>query len=148
MSVLTISLQQRDTGILPLKWKNYEKTIRVKKKFLLPSYIFLFQSVGFHTIIVLLFLKAVGAVQLKQTFHDRVIYTLSIPQATSQDSGTYECSITCNISGKARVSSVGVTVFGKSSSRNISWIRLMSFQQNYNNLESLKSHLIFPSSFR
>lgn len=51
---------------------------------------------------------------MKQTFHDRVIYTLSIPQATSQDSGTYECSITHEISGGVRVSSVAVTVFGKS----------------------------------
>lgn len=51
---------------------------------------------------------------MKQTFPDRVIYTLSIPKATSQDSGTYECSITHEISGEVRVSSVAVTVFGKS----------------------------------
>lgn len=51
---------------------------------------------------------------MKQTFPDRVIYILSIPKATSRDSGTYECSITHEISGEVRVSSVAVTVFGKS----------------------------------
>lgn len=50
---------------------------------------------------------------MKQTFPDRVIYTLSFPQATSQDSGTYECSITHEISREVRVSSVAVAVFGK-----------------------------------
>ncbi|XP_042339142.1 platelet-derived growth factor receptor alpha isoform X2 [Plectropomus leopardus] len=52
---------------------------------------------------------------MKQTLPDRVIYTLSIPQATAQDSGTYECSITHEISGKVRVSSVAVTVFEENS---------------------------------
>lgn len=56
-----------------------------------------------------------GAVQLKQTFPDWVIYTLSIPHATSQDSGTYECSVTHEFSREVRVSSVSVTVFGRSS---------------------------------
>lgn len=59
--------------------------------------------------------QAVDAVQMKQTFPDRVIYTLSIPQATSQDSGTYECSITHKISGKVRVSIAAVTVFEEDS---------------------------------
>lgn len=51
---------------------------------------------------------------MKQTFPDRVIYTLGIPQATSRDSGTYECSITHETSGEVRASSVAVTVFGES----------------------------------
>lgn len=51
---------------------------------------------------------------MKQSFPDQVIYTLSFPKATSQDSGTYECSITHESSGEVRVSSVAVTVFGKS----------------------------------
>ncbi|KAG7513222.1 hypothetical protein JOB18_002009 [Solea senegalensis] len=59
--------------------------------------------------------QAVDAVQMKQTFPDRVIYTLSVPHATSQDSGTYECSITHEISGKVRVSSVTVAVFDENS---------------------------------
>ncbi|XP_041791097.1 platelet-derived growth factor receptor alpha [Chelmon rostratus] len=59
--------------------------------------------------------QAVDALQIKQTFPDRVIYILSIPQATSQDSGTYECSITHEISGEVRVSSVAVTVFEENS---------------------------------
>ncbi|XP_033476966.1 platelet-derived growth factor receptor alpha [Epinephelus lanceolatus] len=59
--------------------------------------------------------QAVDAVQMKQTFPDRVMYTLSIPQATTQDSGTYECSITHEISGEVRVSSVAVTVFDDNS---------------------------------
>ncbi|KAI3369000.1 hypothetical protein L3Q82_025972, partial [Scortum barcoo] len=58
---------------------------------------------------------AVGAVTMKQPFPDRVIYTLSIPQATSQDSGTYECSITHKISGDVRASRVAVTVFEENS---------------------------------
>ncbi|XP_031167585.1 platelet-derived growth factor receptor alpha [Sander lucioperca] len=59
--------------------------------------------------------QAVDAVQMKQTFPDRVIYILSIQQATSQDSGTYECSVTQHISGEVRVSSVAVTVFEENS---------------------------------
>ncbi|XP_059196558.1 platelet-derived growth factor receptor alpha isoform X2 [Centropristis striata] len=59
--------------------------------------------------------QAVGAVQMKQTLPDRVIYTLSIPQATAQDSGTYECSVTHEISGEVRAGSVAVTVFEENS---------------------------------
>ncbi|KAI4828770.1 hypothetical protein KUCAC02_022846 [Chaenocephalus aceratus] len=55
--------------------------------------------------------QAMGAVQIKETSLDGVIYTLSIPKATSQDSGSYECSVTHIISGEVRVSSVAVTVF-------------------------------------
>lgn len=61
-----------------------------------------------------LFVQALDGVQLKHALPDRVIYTLSIPQATSQDSGTYECSVTNEINGEVRVSSVAVTVFGES----------------------------------
>lgn len=53
--------------------------------------------------------QAVGAVQMKQTLPAQVIYILSIPQATAQDSGTYECSITHG--GEVRASSVAVSVF-------------------------------------
>ncbi|KAK2907583.1 platelet-derived growth factor receptor alpha [Channa argus] len=60
-------------------------------------------------------IQAVGAGQMKQTFPDRVTYTLSIPKATPQDSGTYECSITHDISGEVRVSSVAVTVVEENS---------------------------------
>ncbi|XP_071395167.1 platelet-derived growth factor receptor alpha [Centroberyx affinis] len=59
--------------------------------------------------------QAVGAVQMKQTLPDRVIYTLSIPQATSQDSGIYECSVTHDTSGEIRANSVAVTVFEENS---------------------------------
>ncbi|XP_035509000.1 platelet-derived growth factor receptor alpha [Morone saxatilis] len=59
--------------------------------------------------------QAVDAVQMKQTYPDRVIYTLSIPQATSQDSGIYECSITHEISREVKVNSAAVTVFEENS---------------------------------
>ncbi|XP_058495284.1 platelet-derived growth factor receptor alpha isoform X2 [Solea solea] len=59
--------------------------------------------------------QAVDAVQMKQTFPDRVIYTLSVPHATSQDTGSYECSITHEISRQVRVSSVTITVFDENS---------------------------------
>ncbi|KAM7410383.1 hypothetical protein PAMA_001701 [Pampus argenteus] len=58
--------------------------------------------------------QAVNAIQMKQTFPDRVVYILSFPQATSQDSGIYECSIT-HESGDVRVSSVAVTIFEENS---------------------------------
>lgn len=51
---------------------------------------------------------------MKQTFSDQVLYILNIPKATSEDSGTYECSVTNQFNGKVRTSSVAVTVFGKS----------------------------------
>lgn len=50
---------------------------------------------------------------MKQTLPDRVIYTLHIPQATSQDSGTYECSITSLYNREVRADTVAVTVFGE-----------------------------------
>lgn len=50
---------------------------------------------------------------MKETFPDRVVYILSVPQATSQDSGTYECSITHLMSGTVKVSWVAVTIFGE-----------------------------------
>ncbi|KAG7228764.1 hypothetical protein INR49_008542 [Caranx melampygus] len=61
------------------------------------------------------FLSAVDAVQMKQTLPDRVIYTLYIPQATSQDSGTYECSITSLNNREVRAGTVAVTVFAENS---------------------------------
>ncbi|KAK9518941.1 hypothetical protein VZT92_021706 [Zoarces viviparus] len=59
--------------------------------------------------------QAVDAVQMKQTLPDRVVYTLSVPQATAQDSGAYECSVTEEVSGEVRVSSVAVAVFEENS---------------------------------
>lgn len=59
--------------------------------------------------------QAMDAIQTRQVFPDRVVYTLSIPRATSEDSGTYECSITQEIIGEVRVSSVTVTVFEENS---------------------------------
>lgn len=101
MSVLPISLQQLN----PVKQTDY----RVKEQ---P--VALIPASGIQTSVALLSLQAAGAVQLKQTFPDRVIYTLSVPQATSEDSGTYECSVTDVFSGEVRVSSVAVAVFGES----------------------------------
>lgn len=56
---------------------------------------------------------------MKETFPERVAYILSIPRAASQDSGTYECSVT-DKSGEVRVKKVAVTVFGESSLRKLS----------------------------
>ncbi|KAM3620154.1 uncharacterized protein V6R79_018966 [Siganus canaliculatus] len=54
--------------------------------------------------------QAVEAVQKKQTHSDRVIYTLSFQKATAQDNGTYECSITHEMTGEVRAGRVAVTV--------------------------------------
>ncbi|XP_035997377.1 platelet-derived growth factor receptor alpha [Fundulus heteroclitus] len=59
--------------------------------------------------------QAVNAIETKQSLPDRVIHTLQIPQATAQDSGRYECSVTHEASGKTRASSVAVTVFDENS---------------------------------
>lgn len=50
---------------------------------------------------------------MKEAFRDRVIYILAVPRATSQDGGTYECSITRIMSGAVRASGVAVTIFGE-----------------------------------
>lgn len=50
---------------------------------------------------------------MKETFPDRVVYILGVLRATSQDSGTYECSITHVMSGAVRASGVAVTIFGE-----------------------------------
>ncbi|XP_029005049.1 platelet-derived growth factor receptor alpha isoform X3 [Betta splendens] len=54
--------------------------------------------------------EAVGAVQTRRTLSDRVVYTISVPEATAQDGGTYECSVTNTGSGEVRASRVAVTV--------------------------------------
>ncbi|KAL6486112.1 hypothetical protein MHYP_G00055040 [Metynnis hypsauchen] len=54
--------------------------------------------------------QAVGAVQMKQTFPDKVLYILSIPHALVADSGYYECSVTEQFSGLTKSSSVTITV--------------------------------------
>ncbi|XP_056131652.1 platelet-derived growth factor receptor alpha [Lampris incognitus] len=59
--------------------------------------------------------QAVDAIQTKQTLPGRVIYTLSIPQATSQDSGIYECSVTHGNTGDIRANRVAITVFEENS---------------------------------
>ncbi|CAN9500997.1 unnamed protein product [Ophioblennius macclurei] len=59
--------------------------------------------------------QAVGAVQMKQPSQNRVVYTLVVPQATPQDSGVYECSVTHALSGQVRVGSVAVTVVEQNS---------------------------------
>lgn len=50
---------------------------------------------------------------MKETFLDRVVYILAVPRASSQDSGTYECSITNVMSGAVRAGGVAVTIFGE-----------------------------------
>lgn len=51
--------------------------------------------------------------QVKQTLPDHVVYTLSVSQASSQDSGVYECSVTNTVNGEVRVNSVAINVFGE-----------------------------------
>lgn len=51
---------------------------------------------------------------MKQTLPDRVVYTLSVPRASSRDSGVYECSVTRELSGETKVGSVAVAVSGES----------------------------------
>ncbi|KAJ7986489.1 hypothetical protein DPEC_G00340410 [Dallia pectoralis] len=59
--------------------------------------------------------QAVDAAQMKQTLPDKVVYTLHIPAASSQDSGVYECSIASDFTREIRANQVSVTVFGESS---------------------------------
>ncbi|KAM9848951.1 platelet-derived growth factor receptor alpha [Aulostomus maculatus] len=59
--------------------------------------------------------QAVNAAQMKQVLPDQVVYTLSVFQASSEDSGAYECSVTHGVSGEVRVGSAAVTVFEESS---------------------------------
>ncbi|KAM9435321.1 platelet-derived growth factor receptor alpha isoform 1-T4 [Clarias gariepinus] len=54
--------------------------------------------------------EAVGAIQKKETYPDKVLYILSIPHASTNDTGFYECSVTEHSSGKTRSSKVIVTV--------------------------------------
>ncbi|XP_053177771.1 platelet-derived growth factor receptor alpha [Scomber japonicus] len=72
-------------------------------------------GLGFQQQWVHLKKQALDAVQMKQTLPDRVIYILSFPHATSQDSGIYECSITHETSGEVRVSTVAINVFEENS---------------------------------
>ncbi|KAL1022590.1 hypothetical protein UPYG_G00029630 [Umbra pygmaea] len=59
--------------------------------------------------------QAIDAVEEKQNLPNRVVYILSIPAASSQDSGVYECSVTNDITGKFKAERVAVTVFEDSS---------------------------------
>ncbi|KAI5090427.1 platelet-derived growth factor receptor alpha [Silurus meridionalis] len=54
--------------------------------------------------------EAVGAIQKKETYPDKVLYILSIPHASTNDTGFYECSVTDQSSGKTRSSEVTVVV--------------------------------------
>ncbi|MCJ8743547.1 hypothetical protein PDJAM_G00095280 [Pangasius djambal] len=54
--------------------------------------------------------EAVGAIQKKETYPDKVLYILSIPHASTNDTGFYECSVTEQSSGKTHSSQVTITV--------------------------------------
>ncbi|KAK7889609.1 hypothetical protein WMY93_025169 [Mugilogobius chulae] len=55
--------------------------------------------------------QAVDAVQKKESFSEHVVYTLSIAKASAQDTGSYECSVTDQITGEVKTGTVAVTVF-------------------------------------
>lgn len=61
-----------------------------------------------------LLLQAVEAIHTKDALPDQVIYTFFVLKAVPEDSGPYECSVTHELSGKVRASSVVLTVFGES----------------------------------
>lgn len=56
--------------------------------------------------------QAVGAIQKKETYPDKVLYILSIPHASTNDTGFYECSVTEQSSGKTHSSQVSIIVHG------------------------------------
>ncbi|XP_066533035.1 platelet-derived growth factor receptor alpha isoform X2 [Hoplias malabaricus] len=58
--------------------------------------------------------QAIGAVQMKQTFPDMVVYILSVPQASVSDSGFYECSVTEQLSKTTKSSSGSISVHATS----------------------------------
>ncbi|XP_015241041.1 PREDICTED: platelet-derived growth factor receptor alpha [Cyprinodon variegatus] len=66
---------------------------------------------SFHQQWIYLKTQAVNAFRTELTLMDKVIHTLSIPQATVQDGGSYECSVRNEASGKAKAGRVAVTVF-------------------------------------
>ncbi|XP_007550752.1 platelet-derived growth factor receptor alpha [Poecilia formosa] len=66
---------------------------------------------AFHQQWIHLKTQAVNAIRTTESFPDWIIYTLSVPRAAAQDSGSYECSVRHKASGKTRVSSVAVSVF-------------------------------------
>ena len=57
-------------------------------------------------------LQAVRAVAMKEILTNQVLYILRIPEATSHDSGVYECVVVNEDSGEIRTGRVVVTVFG------------------------------------
>lgn len=59
--------------------------------------------------------QAVGAVQKKETFADHVVYSLSFAKVTARDSGSYECSVTDQVTGEVKTGTVAVTVYEDSS---------------------------------
>ncbi|XP_027001962.2 platelet-derived growth factor receptor alpha isoform X1 [Tachysurus fulvidraco] len=54
--------------------------------------------------------QAVGAMQKKETYPDKVSYILSIPHASTNDTGLYECSVTEPSVGQTRSSRVSIIV--------------------------------------
>ncbi|KAF4070920.1 hypothetical protein AMELA_G00279030 [Ameiurus melas] len=54
--------------------------------------------------------EAVGAVQKKETYPDKVLYILSIPHASTNDTGFYECSVTEQSSRKTHSAQVSIIV--------------------------------------
>ncbi|XP_062306427.1 platelet-derived growth factor receptor alpha [Osmerus eperlanus] len=59
--------------------------------------------------------QAVRAVAMKEILTNQVLYILRIPEATSQDSGVYECVVVNDDSGEIRTGRVVVTVFEENS---------------------------------
>ncbi|XP_036409962.1 platelet-derived growth factor receptor alpha isoform X1 [Megalops cyprinoides] len=55
--------------------------------------------------------QAVEAEQTKQEVGESVLYTLTVPRASLQDSGVYECSVTDVLRDHTRTQRVAVTVF-------------------------------------
>ncbi|MED6292932.1 hypothetical protein CHARACLAT_005637 [Characodon lateralis] len=106
-------VEPQEVNDFEVEVKASKETVRVRQPFSV-SCISPFGP-AFHQQWIHLKTQAVDAIQRKQTLPDRVIYTLIIPQATPQDSGSYECSVRHEASGKTRVNSVAVTVFEENS---------------------------------
>lgn len=75
--------------------------------------------------------QAVGAIQKKETYPDKVLYILSISHASVNDTGFYECSVTEQFTGKTHSSQVTITVHGNNLP--LAWLSCTSvfFMQSY-----------------
>lgn len=58
--------------------------------------------------------QAIGAIQKKESYPDKVLYILSIPHASMNDTGFYECAVSEQLSGQTRSSQVTITIHGNS----------------------------------